>query len=151
MSSVISGLSIRLVLNNPTLPKNTGDHRYPATPLCGTRSPTTRILRLKHTLTFKLSGLLGVDSIIEQLGKDLLARRVSIPSRNNAENLGEHCSSHTQIGAGVDQIDFQFRRVVYSNMSVTPAASQTRVLTGTGITPSGPGSAAPRPRGRSRR
>lgn len=28
-------------------------------------------------------------------------------------------------------------------MSVTPAASQTRVLAGTGITPSGPGSAAP--------
>lgn len=35
-------------------------------------------------------------------------------------------------------------------MSVTPAASQTRVLAGTEITPSSPGSAAPAPRDHTR-
>lgn len=59
-------MSLRLVLNNPTLPENTGDHRYaarslqhiggrarerlryhPATPLAGTRSTTLRIFAPK--------------------------------------------------------------------------------------------------------
>ncbi len=56
-----------------------------------------------------------MDSIVEELRKDLFARRVSIPLRNDPEDLGEHRRAHAQIGAGVDQISLQLRRVLQTD------------------------------------
>ncbi|MFK4772108.1 hypothetical protein ACI3K0_29235, partial [Rhizobium sp. ZW T2_16] len=56
MSLVIGGLSIRLCLNNPTLPENPDDHPYSATPSPGTRSAVGQLhahiehLRVRPTI-----------------------------------------------------------------------------------------------------
>ena len=60
-----------------------------------------------------------------------------------AKVLG-HDEAHNLLTSILDE-----EKAADSKLSVTPAASHTRVLAGTGITPSAPGSAAPEPRDRS--
>ncbi len=54
-----------------------------------------------------------MDRVIEQLRENLLARRISIPLRNDAEDLGEHRCANPQIEAGIDEIHLQLRRVLH--------------------------------------
>ncbi|MEB3043837.1 PAS domain-containing protein [Rhizobium mulingense] len=65
MSLVIGGLSIRLCLNNPTLPEKADDHRYPPTPPLGTSSTESRFVVVNRAFSERF----GVQST-----SDLLCR-----------------------------------------------------------------------------
>ena len=53
-------------MNNPTLPENTGDHRYPATPRPGTRSTDTVLYQgnaADYQISFNPDGSIGVTGV----------------------------------------------------------------------------------------